>query len=97
MYYRSKELQGAHYQVQLLQKEVAEQTKEVCYILLDCSAQFFHEISWHLRKWWLFIYLFTSTFVFAHLQIKQLKEYISEILLHSEAQASKYQEKVLDL
>ncbi|CAA7015568.1 unnamed protein product [Microthlaspi erraticum] len=51
--FRSKELQGAHCQIQLLQKEVAEQTKE----------------------------------------IKQLKEYNSEILLHSEAQASKYQEK----
>ncbi|XP_048631445.1 kinesin-like protein KIN-12C isoform X2 [Brassica napus] len=49
----SKELQGAHGQIQVLQKEVAEQTKE----------------------------------------IKQLKEYISEILLHSEAQASNYQEK----
>ncbi|CAH8337077.1 unnamed protein product [Eruca vesicaria subsp. sativa] len=49
----SKELQGAHGQIQVLQKEVAEQTKE----------------------------------------IKQLKEYISEILMHSEAQASKYQEK----
>ncbi|KFK39076.1 hypothetical protein AALP_AA3G197400 [Arabis alpina] len=50
---RSKELQGAHHQIQVLQKEVAEQTKE----------------------------------------IKQLKEYISEILLHSEAQSSAYQEK----
>ncbi|VVA97974.1 unnamed protein product [Arabis nemorensis] len=50
---RSKELQGAHTQVQVLQKEVAEQAKE----------------------------------------IKQLKEYISEVLLHSEAQASAYQEK----
>ncbi|KAL0899848.1 hypothetical protein Bca101_083809 [Brassica carinata] len=49
----SKELQGAHDEIQVLQKEVAEQTKE----------------------------------------IKQLKEYISEILMHSEAQASKYQEK----
>ncbi|KAF8089454.1 hypothetical protein N665_0505s0004 [Sinapis alba] len=49
----SKKLQGAHGQIQVLQKEVAEQTKE----------------------------------------IKQLKEYISEILMHSEAQASKYQEK----
>ncbi|XP_018491783.1 kinesin-like protein KIN-12C isoform X2 [Raphanus sativus] len=49
----SKELQGAHGQIQVLQKEVAEKTKE----------------------------------------IKQLKEYISEILMHSEAQASKYQEK----
>lgn len=39
----------------------------------------------------------TSTFVFPHLQIKQLKEYISEILLHSEAQSSAYQEKVLDV
>ncbi|XP_020889083.1 kinesin-like protein KIN-12C isoform X3 [Arabidopsis lyrata subsp. lyrata] len=50
---RSTGLQGAHSQIQVLQKEVAEQTKE----------------------------------------IKQLKEYISEILLHSEAQASAYQEK----
>ncbi|KAG7577602.1 Kinesin motor domain [Arabidopsis thaliana x Arabidopsis arenosa] len=50
---RSTVLQGAHSQIQVLQKEVAEQTKE----------------------------------------IKQLKEYISEILLHSEAQASAYQEK----
>ncbi|KAJ0264303.1 Kinesin-like protein KIN-12C [Hirschfeldia incana] len=49
----SKELQGAHGQIQVLQKEVTEKTKE----------------------------------------IKQLKEYISEILMHSEAQASKYQEK----
>ncbi|ANM63996.1 phragmoplast orienting kinesin 1 [Arabidopsis thaliana] len=50
---RSTGLQGAHSQIQVLQKEVAEQTKE----------------------------------------IKQLKEYISEILLHSEAQSSAYQEK----
>ncbi|KAL1202656.1 Kinesin-like protein KIN-12C [Cardamine amara subsp. amara] len=50
---RSTELQGTHHQVQVLQKEVVEQTKE----------------------------------------IKQLKEYISEILLHSEAQAAAYQEK----
>ncbi|ESQ48192.1 hypothetical protein EUTSA_v10019874mg [Eutrema salsugineum] len=50
---KSKELLGAHRQILVLQKEVAEQTKE----------------------------------------IEQLKEYISEILLHSEAQASAYQEK----
>ncbi|CAN8259017.1 unnamed protein product [Cochlearia groenlandica] len=46
-------LQDANRQIQVFQKEIAEQTKE----------------------------------------IKQLKEYISEILLHSEAQASTYQEK----
>ncbi|EOA29710.1 hypothetical protein CARUB_v10012795mg [Capsella rubella] len=50
---RSTELQGAHSQIQVIQKEVAEKNKE----------------------------------------IKQLKEYISEILLHSEAQSSAYQEK----
>lgn len=33
MYYRSKDLQGAHHQIHVLQKEVAEQTKEVCYII----------------------------------------------------------------
>ncbi|XP_010555154.1 PREDICTED: kinesin-like protein KIN-12C isoform X2 [Tarenaya hassleriana] len=50
---RSKELQEAHYQIQLLEKEVAEMNKE----------------------------------------IKQLREYISEVVLHSEAQACGYQEK----
>lgn len=94
MYYRSKELQGAHGQIQVLQKEVAEQTKEVCYIIGLLGAVF----PWNSLK---FVHLITfprtSTFVFFHLQIKQLKEYISEILLHSEAQASNYQEKVLDL
>ena len=85
------ELHQAQTRIKLLEENKAEQDNEVpsCYV-----AFALHNILFELLEISSAHYLLLT--IFDILKINQYKAYISEVMLHAEAQSSQYQQKVLD-
>ncbi|KAL8216282.1 hypothetical protein R6Q57_023119 [Mikania cordata] len=81
---RYLELQEAHARIKDLEDERAEQANEVKLLLSHLMIHISTHLTCSLETW-------------NCLQMKQCKEYISELVIHAEAQASQYQQKYKSL
>ena len=83
LHHRSQESSENRRRIRFLEEENSKQAKEVWLLLIIPRFRL--------------VLLYANEYGLTYLQIRRFKDYISELILHAEAQASQYQQRVKSL